>query len=241
MIYKKSIQCLFLISIIFLSCQGQSNKEKKNTRNIKIGETPLILDTLNFSLDVRRFYSDEDFKKGRIKKDTVFTSKEDENPNQPAIINYSQKVSYLKDTLALMGNQPFCTIHTLTTIDNKLMGISAETKSITQKESDNFIKFLTIKYGQYRKDTSKFVDKYEVYLWQLNDRIIQYSPMIDKTVKLTLSIDNSKETNTKEQSEPLYKGYIFIAKKDFTNQIVDNIMSGIFVYFRPNGDERDYE
>ncbi len=147
------ILVLILLTFSLLSCQGQTDKAKSKKGEVPaIDKGPLILDTLNFDLNIPHFYSNKQiFEETEetvqtlgftIRTDTVYEDVYAE-PLKPIIIEYNQKLTTLKDTLAMFGSQPFCTLNTLTTVDNKLMSIDAQTGFITKQESNDFYTFLS--------------------------------------------------------------------------------------------------
>jgi hypothetical protein len=239
MINKKLIRIFFFLNNVFfvLSCQAQP--DKKPYAPI-IGETPLILESVDFNLNILQFYSNKNVFNGStgfvIEKKTVYGDEYEGEPKKKPVIRYDQIATFSKDTLALFGKQPFCTLNTATTLDNKLMIISAKTAKINQQESNNIINVLTKKYGQYHRDSGQFVRKFEVYLWKLKDRIIQYTPLpYDPNSILYISVGEEPKTNQQKETGLYYEGCLFILKNEFVNEVMDKISSrGTYVYLHLN-------
>ena len=215
----------FISCILLASCQKQPKI---------IGDSPLKLDDIDFNFNVVSFYGDSALFNG--KKDIIFKKEVEEDGDlgaeKPVNIQYHQ-VGYDRDLILAKFEGLSCYgMNMATTMDNKLMVINAVVAEMSKEESDEFIANMTKKYGPYQKRENTFIElKYPIYRWDLKDRILQYSPIFNdesNTIKLEADGDDGKLKAGKPN--PHYKGYIYIVKKQYEQQVFGALHSGDFVF-----------
>lgn len=213
-----------MIPLFLMSC----NNEPKG-----FGKGALGLDSLDFSLNVVRFYDDPMLYNPAgdvlIKKDTL-TESMGWDDERPAGIVYNQ-VSFINSKIVARYRGLSCFgMHMATTLDNKLMAVNAIVAEISKADNDKFIGAMNERYGVAEKRSDQFIrTEYDIYRWQLEDRIIQYSPIYtdeENVLKLKLSEEGIQEGEAK----PHYRGYLYIVKNEYKDSVMGKIHSGDFLY-----------
>jgi hypothetical protein len=233
---KINITLLFLLStIICTSCYGQTKP---------IGEEPLNLESFSFDTKISDLYPEKnkrkDYKgcyviKGALRSQLVVTDTTFANQdvkNKKAIgIEYRQQSSTSIDTMAVFENQKFQKINVATTIEGKIKIINAVADELTEQESQELIKKLVKKYGNLKKLKNNWNEKFTMYEWVKNNRIIRLvSAYNDESTTMKLVIDNDKKTITSTEKETYYVGYLFIINQALKDEVFGKMKTGDFVY-----------
>ncbi|TDO24290.1 hypothetical protein [Pedobacter duraquae] len=225
-ISKFTKNLVFFACILLASCQGEPKI---------IGDSPLKLDNIDFNFNVVKFYDDSALFNG--KKDIIIRKEVEEDGDwgaeKPVNIQYHQ-VSYSSDHILAKFEGLSCYgLNMVTTMDNKLMVISAVVSEMSKDESDDFIAAMTKKYGKSQKRENTFIElKYPIYRWELKDRVLQYSPVFnDESNTIKLEADGNDGKLKAGKPNPHYKGYIYITKKQYEKQVFGTLHSGDFVFY----------
>jgi hypothetical protein len=152
---------------------------------------------------------------------------------KPVRIEYQQLSFSYQDILAKFGNEEFNAVNLATTIDGKIMLVNALIGKTDLKQTKTFIEKLDKKYEKSTKTKGEFSDKkYDIFTWQLKDRIMRYTTVLDNEENvLKIEIDEENKKIRNGGKNPHYKGYLFIIKKQYKNQIFGKLSSGDFVFF----------
>lgn len=148
---------------------------------------------------------------------------------KPIRIEYRQNIFSYNDVLARFDNFDFNAINFATTLDGKIMVFNGVAGRISQKEAQQFVELLNKKYGKTEKSKGSFIKPYDIYTWPLKDRIIKYCVISDDESN-TLKIVADKEILKEDKIASHFKAYIFIVKKEYTNQIIGKMESGDLLY-----------
>ena len=150
---------------------------------------------------------------------------------KPVRIEYRQTIFSNKDVLARFDDFEFNAINFATTIKGKMMVFNAVAGNITLKETERFVELLDEKYGKSKKSNENFIEPYDVYTWKLKDRIIKYCIVADDE-KNTMKIEVDEKNNSIKNrvKEPHLKGYIYIIKNEYAQQIIGEMSSGDLLY-----------
>ncbi len=219
-----------------ISCNGQ---EKRIVTSI--AEEPLQLENFDFNTKLSALLPEKtkskvysgyyELKSELLKVDTI-SDGEFIGSEKPVRIEYRQQSFSSQDILAKFGNEEFNAVNLATTIDGKIMVLNALIDKTDLKQTKDFIETIDKKYGKSAKTKGEFSDKnYDIFTWQLKDRIIRYTTVLDKeenTLKIEIDEENKKIMNG--DKNPHYKGYIFIIKKEYKSQIFGKVSSGDFVF-----------
>ena len=105
---------------------------------------------------------------------------------QPVRIDYKQQMFSYKDVIARFGDFEFNAI-------NFVFNAVAGTPSL--KETQSFVQLLNNKYGKAVKTKGEFIKPFDIYTWQLKDRIIKYCVVSeDASNVLKVGIDKDQQT-----------------------------------------------
>lgn len=232
----KKLLLLPTILTFMISCNGQENKKVTS-----IAEEPLQLENFDFntklstllpektkSKDYKGYY---ELKSEMLKVDTI-SEGEFIDSEKPVRIEYHQLSFSYQDILAKFGNEEFNAVNFATTIDGKIMLVNALIGKTDLKQTKAFIEKLDKKYGKSTKTKGEFSDKkYDIFTWQLKDRIMRYTTVLDNEENvLKIEIDEENKKIRNGDKNPHYKGYIFIIKKEYKDQIFGKVSSGDFVF-----------
>lgn len=208
-------------TIINLSCTAQPHL---------LGEKPLDLSELNFEMDFKQLVP-EKYAQGFGHYEIPIGDKFVWMRESIGLVTYDNSTGnvvwrdtwkYLKYSghdidgyLAEFGKQPFYRINFALTLDDKLMAIRAEIPDFAKERHNEFLKSLTDKYGEPKKETGKSLGLiYEYYAWELDDRTVRYTAnRFDKT-------DDSSLAAMLEPKNPNnYGGYFDIIKNEYIGQV----------------------
>ena len=208
-------------TIISLSCTAQPHL---------LGERPLDLSELNFEMDFKRlvpeeyaqgfgFYEIPIGDKFVLMRESISLVTYD---NSTGNVVWRDTWKYLRynghnidGSLAEFGKQPFYRINFALTLDDKLMAIRAEIPDFAKERHNEFLKSLTDKYGEPKKETGKSLGLiYEYYTWELHDRTILYTAShFDK------ADDSSLAAQFGPENPDSYGVYFDIIKNEYIGQV----------------------
>ena len=232
---KKLLLLLAILSFM-ISCIGQENRIVTS-----IAEEPLQLENFDFSTKLsillpektksKEYKGYYELKSEMLKVDTI-SDGEFIGSEKPVRIEYRQQSFSSQDILAKFGNEEFNAVNLATTIDGKIMLLNALTGTTDLKQTKAFIETLDKKYGKSTKTKGEFSDiNYDIFTWQLKDRIIRYTTVFDNEKNaLKIEVDKENKKIMNGDKNPHYKGYIFIIKKEYKDQIFGEVSSGDFVF-----------
>lgn len=150
---------------------------------------------------------------------------------QPIRIDYKQQMFSQKDVIARFGDFEFNAINFATTITGKLMVFNALAGKISLKETESFVRLLDEKYGKSAKTKGEFIKPFDIYTWQLKDRIIKYCVVSDDDSNaLKIVTDKDQHTIKEGNNETYLKAYIYIIKKEYADQVIGKMSSGDLLY-----------
>ena len=229
---------LLLLTILpfMISCNGQ---EKRSVTSL--ADEPLQLENFDFntkisillpentkSKDYNGYY---EIKSEMLELDTI-TDGDYIGSEKPIRIEYTQQSFSSRDILAKFGSEEFNAISLVTTMNGQIMLVNALIGEIELKQTEKFIEKLDTKYGKSTKTKGEFANlNFDIYTWQLEDRIIRYTTVLDNEENaLKIEVNEENKKITEGEKNPHYKGYIFIIKKEFKDEIFGKVSSGDFVF-----------
>jgi hypothetical protein len=131
---------------------------------------------------------------------------------QPIRIDYKQEVSSYKDIIARFGDFEFNAINFATTVTGKIMVFNAVAGKISLKETQSFVDLLNEKYGTAVKTKGDFIKPFDIYTWQLKDRIIKYCVVSDDDSN-TLKIVTDKDLQTIKEGNLFKSIYLYYQER----------------------------
>ena len=147
---------------------------------------------------------------------------------KPIRIEYRQDVFSYDDVLARFDDFDFNAVNFATTLDGKIMVMNGIVGRISLNETQQFVGLLNKNYGEAKKSTGNFIKSYDIYTWELKDRIIKYCVVeTDESNVLKIGADTPQKTDKKES---ILQAYLFIVKKEYANQIIGQMSSGDLLY-----------
>lgn len=234
---------IVFLCFLITNCHGQTRV---------FGESPLILEKFDFSLDVKAFFPEKYKHKTAedyfeipvsanfrphivlIKREIVLEDRYSED-KKVARIEYGEKNYSTADTLAVFENQAFCSLNIASTPDHKIIALNAKMDNaggVEKAVSERFIQLLTKKYGNYAKYTrNAFSKDFEVYRWVTKDKIIQYSPIYADGSN-AIVVDKDKGTIKNGGKDLRLEGYFYIVKKEYEKELTGKMGSNDFFYFK---------
>lgn len=150
---------------------------------------------------------------------------------QPIRIDYKQQMFSQKDVIARFGDFEFNAINFATTVTGKLMVFNAVAGKISLKETQRFVQLLNDKYGKAVKTKSEFIKPFDIYSWQLKDRIIKYCVVSENDSNaLKVGTDKDQQTIKEGKNQTYLKAFIYIIKKEYADQVIGKMSSGDLLY-----------
>lgn len=232
----KKLLLLLAILPFIISCNGQENRIATS-----IAEEPLQLENFDFNTKISTLLPEKtkskeyngyyELKTEMLEVDTI-SDGEFIGSEKPVRIEYRQRSFSSRDILAKFGSNEFNAVNLATTIDGKIMLVNALIGTTDLKQTKDFIETLDKKYGKSTKTKGEFSDtNFDIFTWQLKDRIIRFSLVLDKE-ESTLNIEANEDKKTIKIGEKNehYKGYIFVIPKKYKDQIFGKVSSGDFVF-----------
>jgi hypothetical protein len=229
--YSLFFFCLFLV----VSCN-----EHANNNYAPLIEGPLQLENFDFNTKVttllpenarsKKYKQYYEIQSEMLKVDTILDG-EFIGSEKPIRIDYNQRCLSGKDIMAKFETYSFNAVNLTTTLDNTIMAINGLNTNISKSESKSFTERLNKKYGPAAKTQGKFITPFDIFTWQLKDRIIKYCIAFENgsnTIKL--SDDDEDRTIKTEKAAPHYSAYIFVISKKFADQVIGKIGGGDFLY-----------
>ena len=226
---------LFLtIPFFMLSCRGQENRIPAS-----LAKQHLQLEDFDFNTKFSTILPEDtrskeyagyyQVKSEMLEVDTI-SDGELIGSEKPVRIEYRQRSFSTRDVMANFGSYEFNAVNFATTLDGKIMFINAVVGKTELNEAKSLMETLDKKYGKSTKTKGEFVGKnFDIYTWQLKDRIIRYSLVLDDEENtMKIEVNDQKISNGKK--DPHYKGYLFVIKKEYKDKIFDNVSSGDFVF-----------
>jgi len=219
---------------ILLSCNQQSRPVTSPT------EEALQLEDFDFSTNISTLLPEKtkskvysgtyELKSEMLEADTV--SDGDYGSETPVRIEYKQQSFSSEDVLAEFAGEEFNAVNLVTAMDGSIMLVNALKDLAGLKQMRTFIETLEKKYGKPVKSKGKFANQdFDLYTWQLNDRIIRYSVVLESEENtLRLEVDENTKKVSEGKKESHYKGYIYILKNEFKDKIFGKVSSGDFVF-----------
>jgi hypothetical protein len=203
-------------------------------------EEAVELEDFNFNNKTSAYFSDKDkyqtydnyfkIKSEVIGVDTI-SDGEFIGSEKPIRIEYRQEIFSNDDVLARFDDFDFNAINFATTIKGDVMVFNAVADKISLKEANRFVEFLDKKYGKSKKVREHFIKPYDLYTWQLKDRIIKYGVVTnDGTNTMKIEADESDGSIKSGISEPHIRAYIYIIKKEYADQVIGKMSSGDLLY-----------
>lgn len=225
-----------LISLLFLiNCNGQTKP---------IGKEPVDLENFDFNTKISDLFPNEYKSKEYknyyeipgsihsqiVEKDTTFTNEYSEN-KKPIGIEYRQQSSTSIDKLAIFENQIFNKVNIATTLDNKIKVINGVADEVTRKQSEDFIKNISKKYGKPKIFKSQGNENFTCHEWKTNNRIIRFvTTFDDESGTLKLNVDEKMQAISAGKKEPHFTNYLFVINQSFKNEVFGKLKTGDFVY-----------
>jgi hypothetical protein len=150
---------------------------------------------------------------------------------QPIRIDYKQQVFSQEDVIARFGDFEFNAINFATTMTGQLMVFNGLAAKISLKETQSFVQLLNEKYGKAAKTKGEFIKPFDIYTWQLEDRIIKYCVVSDdESNTLKIIVDKDQQTIKEGKKEAYLNGFIYIIKKEYADQVIGKMDSGDLLY-----------
>jgi len=230
----KKLLLFLTLPLLITACRGQENRIPAS-----LAKQPLQLEDFDFNTKFSTILPEDtkskeyagyyQVKSEMLEVDTI-SDGEFIGREKPVRIEYRQRSFSTRDLLANFGSFEFNAVNFATTLDGNIMMINAVVGQTELKEVNSLKEKLDKKYGKSTKTTGEFVGKnFDIYTWQLKDRIIRYSLVLDDEENtMKLEIDGHKISSGKK--DPHYKGYLFVIKKEYKDKIFDNVSSGDFVF-----------
>ncbi|SDJ52253.1 hypothetical protein SAMN04487898_103153 [Pedobacter sp. ok626] len=203
-------------------------------------EPAIELEDFNLDSKVSTFVSDKNkyktytnyyqIKSEVIGADTV-SDGEFIGSEQPIRIDYKQQMFSYEDVIARFGDFEFNAINFATTITGQLMVFNGVAGKISLEETQDFVQLLNDKYGKAAKTKGEFIKPFDIYTWQLKDRIIKYC-VVSEEESNTLKViaDKDHQTIKEGKKETYLKAYIYIIKKHYADQVIGKMSSGDLLY-----------
>jgi len=203
-------------------------------------EPAIELEDFNLNSKVSTFVSDKNkyktytnyyqIKSEIIGADTV-SDGELIGSEQPIRIDYKQQMFSYEDVIARFGDFEFNAINFATTVTGKLMVFNAVAGKISLKETQSFVQLFNDKYGKAAKTKGEFIKPFDIYTWQLKDRIIKYCVVSeDDSNALKVGTDKNQHTVKQGKKETYLKAFIYIIKKEYADQVIGQMSSGDLLY-----------
>lgn len=203
-------------------------------------EEVIELEDFNFNNKTSAYFSDKDryqtydnyykIKSEVIGVDTI-SDGEFIGSEKPIRIEYRQEIFSNDDVLARFDDFDFNAINFATTIKGDMMVFNAVADKISLKGANRFVEFLDKKYGKSKKVKEHLIKPYDLYTWQLKDRIIKYGVVThDGTNTMKIEADESGGSIKSGISEPHIRAYIYIIKKEYADQVIGKMSSGDLLY-----------
>lgn len=216
---------LLLLALLLISCKKESAIELENF-NLDSKLSTFVSDK-NKHKTYTNYYQ---IKSEIIGADTV-SDGEFIGSEQPIRIDYKQQTFSYKDVIARFGDFEFNAINFATTVTGKLMVFNAVAGKISPEETQNFVQLLNDKYGKAVKTKGDFIKPFDIYTWQLKDRIIKYSVVSeDDSNNLKITTDQNQQTMKESNKETYLKAYVYIIKKEYADQVIGEMSSGDLLY-----------
>jgi len=150
---------------------------------------------------------------------------------QPVRIDYKQQTFSRQDVIARFGDFEFNAINFATTVNGKLMVFNGVAGKISLQETQSFVEQLNEKYGKAAKTKAEFIKPFDIYTWQLKDRIIKYCVVsADDGNTLKISTDKDGDTSKEGNKKTYLQAYIYIIKKAYADQVIGKMSSGDLLY-----------
>jgi len=234
---KKQLLFLAMLPLV-ICCNGQQNKPATS-----LDKEPVQLENFDFNTKISTLlpaamkskeYAGYYQAKGEfIEIDTISDDNfvEDEKPVR---IEYRQRSYASRDVLAKFDDHEYNAVNLATTMDGKIMLISAVVGNTTIDDTNDLAAYLTKKHGKPVKSKGEFANKnFDITTWQLKDRMIRYSLVLDNEDNtLKIQADQGSKQITGGEKTPHYTGYIFVIKNEYKDKILENRSSGDFVYLQ---------
>ncbi|WP_027388666.1 hypothetical protein [Chryseobacterium gregarium] len=203
-------------------------------------EEAIELQDFNFNNKTSAYFSDKDkyktydnyyqIKSEVIGADTIYDG-EFIGSEKPVRIEYKQEMFSYNDVLARFDDFNFNAINFATTLEGKMMVFNAVAGKISSKETEKFVELLDGKYGKSKKTKETFIKPYDIYTWQLKDRIIKYCIVGDnENNTMKIETDETGSSINNGAKEPHLKAYLYIIKNEYAKQIIGIMSSGDLLY-----------
>lgn len=153
-------------------------------------------------------------------------------------MEYRNSGSSSADKYLSMAGQTFNAANFATTLDGRIFVGSGYIHKLTQAESDEFIRQLSMRHGEPTHTIEDFCRDYDLYTWTLKDRTIKYAavPTDESNVlKIEKEYDEDGNLTNIRQGErtPHLQGYIFVIDAEWRERfLAAGQASGGFVYCR---------
>jgi len=150
---------------------------------------------------------------------------------QPIRIDYKQQVFSKEDVIARFGDFEFNAINFATTITGQLMVFNGVAADISLKQTQSFVRLLNEKYGKAATTKGSFIKPFDIYTWKLKDRIIKYCVVPDDDSNtLKVVVDKDQQSIKERNKEAYFKGFLYIIKKEYADQVIGKMDSGDLLY-----------
>ena len=228
---KNLLLLLLLTNILFTSCNGQAKP---------MGDEPLNLETFNFDTKISDLYPDKNKSenyigyyeiKGTVHSQLVIKDTTYLETKKAIGLEYRQQSSTSIDTMVVFENQKFEKINLATTIEGKIKAINAVAEELTEQKYELLIKKLENKYGDPKKLKNNWNEKFTIYEWLKNNKIIRLvSTYDDESTTMKVQIDKEKRTISSGDKEPHYVAYLFIINPALKSEVFGKMKTGDFVF-----------
>jgi hypothetical protein len=230
-IKMKKLLLIFAILPFIISCNGQ---EKPIA--ISLAEEPLQLENFDFETKISTLVPEKnkvinkygEYYKLKSEIMIVDTIKDREfiESEQLIRIQYGQGGYTFQDALAKFRDFDFNAISLATTLGGKIMIVNGLVGKIDLYETQDFIKLLNKKYGKAIQTKSEFVRPFDIFTWQLKDRIIKYCIVgNDETNTIKFVVDNENKEIDNGKKEQYFEAYIYIIKNEYAETLIGKMGS----------------
>ncbi|MDR2272055.1 MAG: hypothetical protein LBF27_14210 [Sphingobacterium sp.] len=226
----------------------------------QLGKQLVNLETFDLNFDVDRFYSPEieTAKLYSAQRDEILAGKKEEEfgdklidpwsfetiavdsvfvddifaPSKQLVgLQYNMKSHTLGDSLALYGNMHFEGLNMMRSKEGNFMALVATKENENEEAFRTLLARLEKKYGKAKITEKDFFGGYNVYSWQLQDRLIAISSKHnDKSNELKVAIDTDRKTIDTAKHATIDTKFFLLSNK-YRQAISGNLKSGAWLYF----------
>jgi hypothetical protein len=228
----KKLLLLLAILLFIISCNGNKTPKAKS-----LSEETLELENFDFDTKISTLVPEKnkkvtkygehyELKSEMMIVDTITNG----DSGQPIRIRYNPLSYTLEDAMAKFDEFDFNAISLETTLGGKIMAVNGLVEKISLSETQVFIDLLNKKYGKAIQTKGDFVRPFDIFTWQLKDRIIKYCIVINnETNTMKIVVDNENKEIKKGKKEQYFGAYIYLIKNEYAEKLIGK-MGGKFSY-----------